>query len=83
MQIATTSLSGVGAGRLLNILNQAAAPSLAVAARSGLATTKESAITKPNASDQNTAWIMPRGTLRRASLVSSDVCAEASNPVIV
>ena len=83
MQIASTSLRGVGAGRLLNRLNQALAPSLAVAARSGLASTNDIAITKPNTSDQNTEWIMPRGTARRASRVSSDVCAEASKPVIV
>ncbi len=81
--IAMTSFSQVGAGRLLNILNHAAAPSFAVAARSGLAETKANAITKPNTSDQNTEWIIPRGTARRASLVSSEVCADASNPVIV
>ena len=67
MAIASTSLSSVGAGRLLNRLNQALAPSLAVAARSGLARTKETAMTKPKTSDQNTEWIMPRGTARRAS----------------
>src|SRR5690349_21844003 len=60
MAMATRSLRMAGAGRLLNRLNQALPPSLAVAARSGLARTKDSAMTKPKTSDQNTEWIMPR-----------------------
>ena len=40
-------------------------------------------MTKPKTSDQKTEWMMPRGTEPRASRVSSDVCAEASKPVIV
>ena len=61
------SLSKIGAGRLLNRLNQALAPSLAAAARSGLAMTKDTAMTKPKTSDHSTEWIMPRGTVTRAS----------------
>ena len=38
---------------------------------------------RPNASDQKIECSMPRGTLRRASMVSSEVWAEASKPVIV
>ena len=38
---------------------------------------------KPKTSDQSTEWIMPRGTLCARCSVSSEVCAEASKPVMV
>lgn len=60
------SFRKAGAGRLLKRLNQALPPSLAVAARSGLASTKDTAIAKPKISDHSTEWIMPRGTATRA-----------------
>src|SRR5580704_2760651 len=83
MPMARISFRMIGAGKLLKRLNQLAPPSLAVAVRSGLARTKDTAIAKPKTSDQNTEWIMPRGTATRAFWVSSDVWAEASKPVIV
>jgi hypothetical protein len=56
---------------------------LAAAPRSGIARINAAAITSPNASDQKIECRMPRGTLRRASMVSSEVCADASKPVMV
>ena len=66
--MASKVLEQLGAGRLLNRLNQALAPSLAAAARSGMARMNETAMTKPKASDQKTECSMPRGTCRRASM---------------
>ena len=48
-----------------------------------MARMNEIAITSPNASDQKMECRIPRGTCRRASIVSSAVCAEAWKPVIV
>ena len=45
--------------------------------------TMPSASAKPNTSDQNTEVSMPLCTVFCASLVSSEVCAEASKPVMV
>ena len=81
--MASRSFSHSGAGRPLKRLNQPSGPALAVAARSGLASTKEATRTKPKTSDQKTACSMPRGTATRAFTVSSAVWAEASKPVIV
>ncbi len=48
-----------------------------------MARMNEIAMISPNRSDQKIECRMPRGTWRRASIVSSEVCAEASKPVIV
>ena len=50
---------------------------------SGMASVIEKIITQPTKDDQNTACTIPFGTEAAALTVSSDVCADASYPVIV
>ena len=67
----------------MNRLLNEAQPVLAAAAISGTARIMARINTKPKTRDHSTAWIMPLCTVLRASLVSSEVWAEASKPVMV
>ena len=53
-------------------------PWWAAAFMSGMAMTKAQDRIQANSEAYSTAWMMPRGTLREASTVSSAVWAEAS-----
>ena len=66
----------------INKLLKDAQPVLAATAMSGTAKIMDKISIKPNTSDQPTACSMPRCTVLRASLVSSEVWAEASKPGI-
>ncbi len=48
-----------------------------------MATTTAASIAQPHSPETSTLRTMPRGTLTEAPMVSSAVCAEASNPVMV
>jgi len=58
-------------------------PLAAALSMSGMASTNALSITQPASIEIKTARTMPRGAARDASTVSSDVCAEASKPVMV
>ena len=58
-------------------------PLAAAWSASGMASTTAHNITQPNTADTHTARTMQRGTACAAPMVSSAVCAEASNPVMV
>ena len=48
-----------------------------------MASTNDATITQPNSPDRQTDRNMPLGTFLAALTVSSDVCADASKPVMV
>ena len=58
-------------------------PCLAPSVTLGRARTKAATITHPNIPETATERSIPRGTFTAALTVSSEVCAEASKPVIV